>query len=342
MSRSRFHAAFALVLTATIVPASLPISMSRALAGDKGPSKKDLDAARKSFMEGLDLEKAEQWHEARGKFEDVGKVRMTPEVRFHIALCEEHEGLLLEALRDFETAEADAKAENKQAVMKEAPEHAAAIKPRIPKVKVKVPTDVDNVTLTLDAMPLDPKNTDELVVNPGEHKIEATADKHQPFAYEFKLEEGESKTVVVKLAPLEDEKTEATPTPPVEEKPETEWHRKTPALAYIAGGVGIASLIAAGVFVGMRGSVKSDLDTSCPDLKCPSDKSDAINSGKTYTTLVNVFGILGVVAVGASVYLFVSAPKEEVQKPKEGAASLRLIPSAPGASLAGLSLSGAF
>jgi hypothetical protein len=343
-----------LAVAIALVPATtmLPARVAHAQKAPPGPSKKELEGARKAFMDGLDLEKAEKWTEARGKFEEVAKVRMTPEVRFHIALCEEHEGLLLEALRDFETAESDAKAEGKQAVMAEAPQHAAAIKPRIPKVKVKAPDDVDGMTLTLDGMPIDPKNSDELPINPGSHKVEASAEGHEPFMHEFKLGEGESRTVIVKLPPIGEEKPEkpeAEPEPEPE-KPETELKRKTPTLAYVAMGVGVASLIGAGVFYGMRKGVENDLSGACQDLRCPPEKQDAINSGKTYTLLTNVFAIVGIAGVGTGVYLFLSAPKEEVPKEKEKVkrpddkpiASLRLVPGAPGADVGGFALVGAF
>ncbi|MEO7093184.1 MAG: hypothetical protein ABI175_08035 [Polyangiales bacterium] len=346
---ARLRSLVSLVVAITVVPATtmLPMRLAHAQKPATAPSKKELEAARKNFMDGLDLEKAEQWTEARGRFEEVAKVRMTPEVRFHIALCEEHEGLLLEALRDFETAESDAKAEGKTAVMAEAPQHANAIKPRIPKVKVKAPDDVEAMTLTLDGMPIDPKNSDELPINPGPHKIEASAEGHVPFVHEFKLTEGESKTVTVKLPPIGEEKVEKEePEPgPEPEKPDVELRRKTPVLAYVVTGVGVASLIGAGVFYGLRKGAENDLASSCEDLRCKPEQQGTIDSGKTYTLLTNVFAIIGIVGVGTGVYLFLSAPKEEVAKEKEKekeTTSLRLVPGAPGADVGGFALVGAF
>ena len=342
--RSRFASVVALVVTTALVPASLTLPVRTAAAqGAKGPSKKDLEGARKAFMDGLELEASTQWHDARLKFEEVGKVRMTPEVRFHIALCEEHEGLLLESLRDFETAEADAKAEGKTAVMKEAPEHATAIKPRIPKLKLKVPNDVEGVTLTLDGNAVDPKNEDELPIDPGAHKIEASAEGRLPFSAELTLAEGESKTVTVKLptAAAAGPKDEP-PAPPVEEAKPVVIERKTSALAYVALGVGAVGLIGAGVFYAKRGAIKSDLEGACDaDLRCKPDRQDDIDSGRRYTTLTNVFGAVGIVGVGVGVYLLVSAPKVEVTK-EPTAARIRLVPHAPGADLAGFAIAGAF
>ncbi len=350
MSR-RAHQPLSLLLALSIAaPSALALvpKDAHAQAAAKGPSKKELDAARKNFMEGLDLEKAENWSEARKRFEEVAKVRMTPEVRFHIALCEEHEGLLLEAVRDFGVAESDAKAEGKTAVMNEAPEHANAIRPRIPKIKFKLPSDVpDAVSVTLDGNPIDPKGSEEQSLNPGTHKVEATADGFASFSYEFKLEESETKIVTLKMTSLK--KDEPVPEPePEPVKPETtKMVRKTPVLAYVALGVGVVSLAGSVLFFTKRNSVKNELDTDCPDLRCGPDKSDQISSGKTYTTLTNVFAIIGVVGVGTGIYLWAAAPKvaEETPAPATEApksANVQLVPGAPGANLGGLALQGAF
>ena len=132
---------------------------------------------------------------------------------------------------------------------------------------------------------------------------------------------------------------------PEPEKPQVEYKRKTPVLAYIATGVGVASLIGAGVFYGMRKSVQSDLDGACPDLRCPPEKQSQIDSGKTYTLLTNVFAVVGIIGVGTGIYLFVSAPKEEVPKDtdkEKSTTSIKLVPGAPGANVGGLALVGAF
>lgn len=349
-AHSRTASSIALAVALSIVPATIVLPSRVAHAqGTKAPSKKDLEAARKNFMDGIDLENQGQWKEAKEKFDEVAKVRMTPEVRFHIALCEEHTGMLIEALRDFETAESDAKEEGKAAVMKEAPEHANAIKPRIPKLKVKAPSDVDGITLTLDGNAIDPKNEDETPVNPGAHKVEASADGRQSFSADVTLAEGESKTVVVKLPKVDsgEEKPAEEPKPKEPETPQpTETHRKISPLTWVAFGVGAVGLAGATIFFLKRNSIKSDLDGKCnSDLHCPASSQDDIDSGKSATTMTNVFGAIGIVGIGAGVYLLLSAPKEEEAPPKEessAAVKVHVVPGAPGANIGGLALTGSF
>lgn len=324
------------VLAASLAIGAVPsVSLAQKPAG--GPSQKDLDAAKKAFFEGLDLEKAEKWSEALKRFEEVAKVRMTPQVRFHIALCKEKMGLLLEALRDFEQAEADAKSEKVPTVLKEAPEHAAAIKGRIPKLKLKLPSDVEKLSVTVDGAAIDAQGADEIALNPGTHKVEASAEGREPFSAEVPLAEGESKTLIIKLPkPGEPQKDPDPPPPPPTPSPK----KGPPVLAFVVGGVGVLALLGAGGFYLARSSVKRDLDDACGEggQHCPADRADAIANGRTYTTLTNVFAIVGLVGVSAGVVLYVTSSKGD-EAPK---ASLRLLPSAPGANVGGLSLTGAF
>jgi len=343
MHFTRFRAHVALATIVTLVPASLVTLTAPIARAQKGttPAKKDLEAAKKAFFEGLEFEEKKDWKNALDRFEKVAKVRMTPAVRFHIALCKENLNMLIEALHDFELAESDAKAEKVEEVMKEAPEHAAAIRPKIPKLTIKVPAGVEGVSVTLDGNPIDPQGSEETLVNPGTHKIEATAEGRSPFSKEVTLEVSESKTITVKLPKVKPDKDEPPPPdepPPVKEEPK----KAIPTTALIAGGIGAAALVGAGIFALKRSSIASDLDGRCGgDPKaCPADAGDQVDSGRTYTTLTNVFLVVGVIGVGAGVVLWVTAPKPKDNSPP--AAALRLVPSAPGANLAGLSLSGAF
>jgi hypothetical protein len=340
---SRLSAAVAVALCCALIPATLP----RVAFAQKAASK-EVEEAKKKFFEGMELETQGKWGEALKRFTDVGKVRMTPQVRFHIALCEEHEGMLIEALRDFEVAESDAKASNPkvETVAKEAPEHAAALKAKIPKLKIKLPGDVENVSVTVDGQAVDAKGADEISVNPGTHKIEATADKMKPFSQDMKLDESESKTLVVKLVPIDGTKKEDETPPPKkdDETPKPATEPGSPVAAFVVGGIGIASLVGAGAFYLMRNSAKNDLDNGglCNALACSPDAQDTINKGKTYNTLTNVFAVVGLIGVSAGIVLYVTTSSGSSGTPKKEGASLRLLPSAPGANLAGLALSGAF
>lgn len=334
------RAAVASALIAAVVPAAIAVPTPAYAQPKSGaPSKKDLEAAKKAFFEGLDFEDKKDWKSALDRFEAVAKVRMTPQVRFHLALCKENLGMLIEALHDFELAESDARAEKVADVMKEAPEHAAAIKPKIPKLTIKIPSDLDGISMTLDGNAIDPKGSEETLVNPGTHKIEATAEKRAAFTKEITLAEGESKAITVKMPLLEGDEKEKPPPKEEPVKPDAP-KSNTPVAAIVVGGIGVAALAGAGFFALQRSSIANDLSTACADPKaCPADQQDAVDKGRTYTTLTNVFLVIGAIGVGTSIVLFATAPGGGGNP---AAAALQIKPSAPGANLAGISLSGAF
>src|SRR5262249_19640015 len=64
----------------------------------------ELHRLRGVFNEGRELETKKQWGDALKKFEIVAATKMTPQVRFHIALCEENLGKLVSAMKGFDLA----------------------------------------------------------------------------------------------------------------------------------------------------------------------------------------------------------------------------------------------
>ena len=88
----------ALVVAATSIP------LPALTAPEARTSKSAIDRARAQFQQGLALETAGDWTGALDLFQQVALVKLTPQVRFHIGLCEEHLGHLVAALGDYELA----------------------------------------------------------------------------------------------------------------------------------------------------------------------------------------------------------------------------------------------
>src|SRR5262245_30656354 len=100
----------------------------------------DLARLRQLFIEGRQLEGKGQWAEALERFEAVAARKMTPQIRFHMALCEENLGRLVSALRGFELAATEAKELGSSGLdaLNPAREHADAVRGRIPKLEIDV------------------------------------------------------------------------------------------------------------------------------------------------------------------------------------------------------------
>ena len=76
----------------------------------RGQTPEELARARQVFNDGKLLEDKQAWDLALERFRAVARVKMTPQVRFHIALCEENLGRLVQAIKGFELAAEEARA----------------------------------------------------------------------------------------------------------------------------------------------------------------------------------------------------------------------------------------
>src|SRR5690349_5526477 len=107
----RFTQSFSMVrrsapcLLTTLVGVSAAAFVSTAARPVAAQSQDDLERARNFFREGLSLEAAGNWAQALAKFREVGKVKLTPQVRFHTARCNEQLGHLNTALGEYKLAE---------------------------------------------------------------------------------------------------------------------------------------------------------------------------------------------------------------------------------------------
>jgi hypothetical protein len=109
---------------------------------------------------------------------------------------------------------------------------------------------------------------------------------------------------------------------------------------FVIGGVGVASLIASGVFFGLRQGAISDLDGSCPSRTgCDPSLKSTEENGRLYGTVSLITLAAGVVGLGVGGTLLLLSPPSSDGPP--AAARLQLSPVA-GPSLAGASFSGAF
>ena len=288
----------------------------------------ELQAARDKFQKALALQTGGDWAGALALLKEVAAVRSTPQVRFNIALCEENLGQLVAAVGDYELAAADARSADETEVVEEAGRRLSELKGRVPKVVVERGANADTATITLDGVALgDQVIGKSMNVDPGPHVITARAIGFDSFRATVRVDEAETKTIVVALTPIAEPKPAPLPTPggvPPEPSP--------PIAAYVAGGIGVASLVTAGVMYGLAQGTKNELARECDGLKCPDSLEDTFNRGETYATVGNVTLGIGIVGVGLGAFFYVTHERDQVSG---------LVPGAPG-SLAGASYLGRF
>lgn len=299
--------------------------------------KKVLSRARAQFQTGIELEQAGNWAAALEQFREVGQVRMTPQLRFHIALCEENLGRLVAALGGYELALADADSVGPD-FRAEVEANVAKLRARIPKLVIARGPGAEAASIELDGIALGASSIGvEVPTDPGPHTIAAKAPGKKPFSATVSVNEEESHTVTVTLEALETGEVATvdgsaqvpTDTGPVQKPPS----RLVP---YIIGGAGGAFLIGSGVLFIMRESAYSDLKDQCQGESCPRSAKGTYDDMVVYHYGSQIALGLGIVGVGTAVTMILLE-----KKPKETARSFMISPGTA-TSLAGATVSGRF
>jgi len=226
----------------------------RAHAGE--PTAAEIATARELFAQAEKDEDAGQWAAALEKLRRAGSVKVTPGIRFHVALCEEQLGQLVAALGDYAAAEAQARDERSKDVLDALSEPMAALRARVPLGGAPLAS-----ATWATAMP----------VEIGTHTIVAKARARATFWASVTTAEHEAKVVNVVLAAAE-VSAPPLPAPAPAPAPEPSPPRTAAVLASLGGvvlvGAGVASFLVAGNKQS-NAETQCKLVVSCDDLKGP-------------------------------------------------------------------------
>jgi hypothetical protein len=211
-------------------------------SADALPTEGQLTAARGLFLEAEKDEDALRWQDALDKLTRIAAVKLTSGIRYHIALCEEHLGHLVSALRDYKAAANQAREENAADVLRLVDKRVIDSTERIPQLVLVLVPSLPNATVRLDGETIRPGVP--IPVDPGTHNVDAVAPGFAEATRIVTLEERASTSIEVKLDPT------APPAPPpvlvpapevTRPPPRTSTSRdRTPAMVAAAGAVGLA------------------------------------------------------------------------------------------------------
>ena len=157
-----------------VVLACVSLSAVVSTPAAAAPDKEELSKARARFQQATELEQAGNWAAALQQFREVGQVRMTPQVRYHIALCEEKLGKLVAALGGFELALSEAESLGPD-FHKEVEDKTNALRERIPKLVIERGEGAEAATIELDGVALGASSIGiEVPLDPGPHQNRGT------------------------------------------------------------------------------------------------------------------------------------------------------------------------
>jgi hypothetical protein len=311
----------------------------------RGESDADLlKKARGQFQQATEMEQAGNYSAALQAFREVGQFKMTPQIRFHIALCEEKLGKLVAALGGYELALADAEAVG-PAFKQEVETTVTALRARIPKIVIQRGAGAQAAEIDLDGVTLGNSSLGvESPIDPGPHTVSATARGYKDFETTFTVAEQETKEVKVVLEALPVEEREAQERGQAHAPAPAEPAKKAAWLPWVVGGTGVAVVVMAGGFYLLRESKLNAVETACgggDSCDLSGINGENYRAAKTYTTAFQVSAVTGGVLIGAGVVIYLVQNMKGAPAKKKPTAGLSWEPSAPG-SQAGLSLVGRF
>lgn len=287
--------------------------------------------AEAKFREGRSLLDQGRFQEACQKFEESLNLASSPGTLLNLGNCYEQPGDLLRALAAFQRALAEAPKETdpdrRQAWTEAARERLEAVSERVPQLTVH-PSPTPGVRVRVDGQPLQNLGV-PLRLNPGKHRVDASADQKLPFVQEISLVA--SQKVDLTIPALEDLPSGASSAPPPYSPPPADAPAETSTgggsrfgvwpYALMGGG---AAVFATGLVTGLIANSKAnDLDEQCTSMVdaegrriCEPGLEDTRDSAETLATVTDVLWISGLVVAGAGVTLFIlNEPEAESSAP---------------------------
>lgn len=284
------------------------------------PSAADVATARELFRDAAAFAQEGKWIEALDRYERSMALRPSPLTRYSIAVAQSHVGKLIEASENIRTFFHDA-TPDLQPYVQPAEDLLRAIEPRIARLTIRIPGEPRGAAVKLDGRDLPSAAIGvDRVVNPGEHRIEATVPGHVPFFSRVELAEGSAKTVVVTLT--QDSSSGAREASRLGGRTTS----ASPTTGMVLVGVG-GSLFIAGGIVGAVGLSKAK--------DSPTKDGDEASKAKTFALVGDVAMASGLVAAGLGAYLWATSSTPASSK------SVAVAPWTTG-SASGLSIAGGF
>lgn len=348
MRRTIFKAALVLSLLGSASAVGLTISADAIAQDDEA-----LADARAKFQRAIELEQGKNWSQALKLFRQVGQVKMTAQVRYHIATCEEQLGQLVVALGGYELALAQSEGMHPDFIA-DVQSSVDDLKSRIPKLVIERGAGAEAAAIELDGVALGFSSIGvETPINPGPHTVTATTPGYEPYRETVSVREGSVKVLTIEMTEIAAKEPVAPPPPPQESGAPV---KKYGVLPYVIGGAGAAVTLAGVTFSIVAGVKRSKARSLCggsltecePDSKADGDEAKALVKSTQKLEIPGYVGLtLGVagLATGAVLYYLDNKSKfsstSYESETSTQSASLRFVPAAPKSDV-GFSVLGSF
>lgn len=295
-------------------------------------------AAEALFREGRALVAEGRHEEACPRFAASQRLDPGYGTLWNLAGCLETIGRTASAWAAFREAADMARRASEEEREEKAERRAAALEPGLSRLRVVVAAPAPGLEVRRDGAPLLEGSWGEaLPVDPGRIRVEARAPGRRSFAVEVEAA-GAGRTATVEIPALAEAATSAAPP---RDAPAAAAGGAQRAIAYAAGGIGLAG-VAVGAIFGLRAGAawgEAQRQHCRTGARCDDEGVALAAEADTAAILSNVAFAVGGAGLAAGVILLVTAPDEGAQRAR--AARLVIAP-AVGASGGGITLQGRF
>lgn len=302
---------------------ALALFAAPAFADGPRPSAGDAAAAQSLFYEARTLMQQQRYTEACAKLEESDRLDHGIGTQFNLADCHEHVGKVATAWAGFLDVAAQAKVASQPERERVAKKRAQALEPRLPKLVIEVPESVRGLEVRRDGVLVGSAQWNTaLPIDPGPHKIVASAPGKQPWEASVTTAEGKSAKVAIPRTLPDMVATTAATVPPEPRAAEpasfsptyrddSEGDRGSAqrTAGWLIGGAGLAALAVGGAFGIASMQARSESRDHCRGDACDPNgvalRDDAIQRGNIAT----VVSISGGAAVLGGLLLVLTSPR---------------------------------
>jgi hypothetical protein len=318
-----------------IVVCSVAMALTALPARAQEESTADTAGARALAVEGLKLADAGKCGEAIDKLSRAEKIHHAPIVLGRLGECQIAEGKIVDGTEALRRLLREPLPPNPTPALVRARERAQAAldqaKPKIAGLSISIKGAGEGVVVTVDGQVVPALLLEhDRPTDPGQHVVEAAAPGYLKATQQVSVGPGEKQAVTLELRPDPNAPKPASPAepaspgaqppasqatqPPVGAAPPA--HRAAPnrTAAYVTWGVGAAALVAGSILGGVALRDKNDLESVCPNDKCPESRRSQLDAAKTEGTVSTIlFGVAGAGLVLGTVFYVTARPSSSAE-----------------------------
>jgi hypothetical protein len=292
-------------------------------AGDAKPTEAAKAAARTLGKEGQEALEHKDYAVAAEKFARADRTYHAPTLLLGLARAQVGLGKLVEARETYDHIVRDGappgSAQAFVTAVEDARREGASLSARIPTVAIDVfgPRDPQ---IAIDGVPIPtPAIGTARPIDPGKHRVQASAPGFVPLEQELTATEGVAGRVELRLLPAGEAPPGPAASPP--SGPAGERAAAAPSgpsrfpwkpIGYGALGLGAVGLIIGGITGGLAIGKHGELNDACYQGTCPTDVksvNDALGSYHTLGTVSTIGFVLGGVFAAGGITVLIAAPK---------------------------------